>query len=201
MLGQAAEETGACWAAWHMHMREAQAGSGSGSGGGGGSGRERLASAMARAAVLRAVLQHHLDTSQSYDAGIVMQALQALSGGGASGGGIDAHGAGAAVQGRAGLGMLLREQVLLHRRLGQHAAALRVMGLALHDIQGAILYCSTACGLPAAAGGEPGPGGEAAAQAAAEAGPWMTLLDILLRQVHAARMPRRMLYVRPFVHA
>lgn len=148
-----------------------------------------LAACAVRAAVLRVVLQHHLDTSHAYDAGIVMQALHALAGD--HGGDNDSMHAGsssstsdaATASGNSVHDLLLlpREAVLLQSRLGQHVAALRMLGLHLRDIPGAVAYCrrmeSGAVVLHGTA--------EASSTAAAVPGCqglWMVLLEILLRQ-------------------
>ncbi|GIL45060.1 hypothetical protein Vafri_2012 [Volvox africanus] len=99
---------------------------------------------------LRAVLQHHLYCSKLYDASIVLQAI--VSGG-------DGDGDGGGVGGGQATPPLLREQVQLHSRLGNHPAALAVLALQLHDVDSAICYCRARCGQEG----------------------WLALLDLLLR--------------------
>lgn len=70
---------------------------------------------------VRAALQMHLQQSTLYDAAIVLEAV-------------------------AGVMLLSREAVLLHCRLGEHAAALSVLALDLEDVEGAVFYCKVHAG-------------------------------------------------------
>jgi len=87
----------------------------------------------ARAALLRGALSLHLERSEACDAAVALRALQATP--------------------------LRQETVALHRRLGDHGAALRLLALRLRDVGAAVEYCRR----------HAGPGG------------WVTLLEALVR--------------------